>query len=126
MKLYGDHAPRLAVTASRAALADSGARQRDVSPLVTVSCTGFAAPGVDIELTRQLDSSPTTQRIHVGYMGCHGAIGSLEPGKFADLAVVALPDQESNDPYELLFDSDLPVVQRWFRGAMAGPSGPTP
>jgi cytosine/adenosine deaminase-related metal-dependent hydrolase len=36
--------------------------------------------------------------------------GSLKPGKAADLAVIALPDREDEDPHRLLFDSDLPVV----------------
>jgi len=31
--------------------------------------------------------------------------GSLEPGKRAALAVVALPDRDADDPHELLFDA---------------------
>ncbi|HEX4590130.1 MAG TPA: amidohydrolase family protein [Gemmataceae bacterium] len=42
--------------------------------------------------------------------------GSLEPGKSADFAVVALPDHDAADPHELLFESELPVVATWFRG----------
>ncbi|MGA2031285.1 MAG: amidohydrolase family protein [Thermoguttaceae bacterium] len=43
-------------------------------------------------------------------------IGSLEPGKYADLAVVALADGEPSDPHELLLAGDGPVVARYFRG----------
>jgi predicted naringenin-chalcone synthase len=42
-----------------------------------VSCTGFHAPGVDYELITGLGLRPTTQRTHVGYMGCHGAVNGL-------------------------------------------------
>jgi aminodeoxyfutalosine deaminase len=42
--------------------------------------------------------------------------GSLRPGKSADLAVVALPDRNDNDPHWLLLDSDLPVVATMFEG----------
>jgi aminodeoxyfutalosine deaminase len=42
--------------------------------------------------------------------------GSLKTGKSADLAVVALPDRDEEDPYELLLASDLPVVGTMFRG----------
>jgi len=42
--------------------------------------------------------------------------GSLRPGKSADLAVVALPDRDVEDPHDLLFDSDLPVVATAFEG----------
>jgi prepilin-type processing-associated H-X9-DG protein len=44
---------------------------------VTVSCTGFQAPGVDIELIHGLDLPPAVQRTHIGYMGCHGALNGL-------------------------------------------------
>jgi cytosine/adenosine deaminase-related metal-dependent hydrolase len=43
--------------------------------------------------------------------------GSLKPGKSADLAIVALPDRDqSEDPYGLLWESDLPVVATVFEG----------
>jgi len=42
-----------------------------------VSCTGFVAPGVDSELIRGLELSPTIERTHVGFMGCHGAFNGL-------------------------------------------------
>ena len=42
--------------------------------------------------------------------------GSLKPGKSADLAIVALPDRDEPDPYNLLLDSDLPVVGTVFEG----------
>jgi cytosine/adenosine deaminase-related metal-dependent hydrolase len=42
--------------------------------------------------------------------------GSLKAGKSADLAVVALPDREDSDPYDLLLASDGPIVSTMFRG----------
>jgi len=42
--------------------------------------------------------------------------GSLKPGKSADLAVIALPDRVTEDPHDLIFDSDLPVVGTMFEG----------
>ena len=44
--------------------------------------------------------------------------GSLKPGKSADLAVVALPDREADDPHDLLLDSHLPVVATAFGGEL--------
>jgi len=49
-------------------------------------------------------------------LGRDDEIGSLQAGKYANLAIVPLPDSESADPYELLFDSDKPVAATWFRG----------
>ena len=48
-----------------------------VTHLVTVSCTGFAAPSVDVGLIRRLGLRPTVARTHVGFMGCHGALNGL-------------------------------------------------
>jgi predicted naringenin-chalcone synthase len=48
-----------------------------VTHLVTVSCTGFVAPGLDRDLIHTLRLAPTVERTHVGYMGCHGALNGL-------------------------------------------------
>jgi predicted naringenin-chalcone synthase len=77
MAYYREHALPLAVAAAQQALTQSGAGPRDVTHVVTASCTGFTAPGIDLGLMTTLDLLPTTQRVHVGYMGCHGAINAL-------------------------------------------------
>jgi cytosine/adenosine deaminase-related metal-dependent hydrolase len=46
--------------------------------------------------------------------------GSLRSGKSADLAGVALPDRDAEDPHDLLLDSDLPVVATVFEGDFVG------
>jgi cytosine/adenosine deaminase-related metal-dependent hydrolase len=42
--------------------------------------------------------------------------GSLSPGKYADLAVVRLPDCEAGDPHDLLLNSDEPVLRTMIGG----------
>ncbi|MBS0260816.1 MAG: type III polyketide synthase [Planctomycetes bacterium] len=77
MQAYEKLAPPLALEASQRALQYAQRPPADVTHLVTVSCTGFTAPGIDMSLISGLDLKPTTERIHVGYMGCHGAINGL-------------------------------------------------
>ena len=60
-------------------------RLRTWSP---VTCTGFNAPGIDIELIDRLGLPATTERVQVGFMGCHGAINGL---RVADGLVAARP-----------------------------------
>lgn len=74
---YAIEAPRLAIASATDALADSGIAADQITHLVTVSCTGFAAPGVDIELINALGLSDQTARVNVGFMGCHGAINGM-------------------------------------------------
>ncbi|MCR9294781.1 MAG: type III polyketide synthase [bacterium] len=77
MEWYAAHAGPLAAISSAQALDRAGISAAEISHLVTVSCTGFDAPGVDIHLIQKLGLQPTTQRVHVGYMGCHGALNGL-------------------------------------------------
>jgi cytosine/adenosine deaminase-related metal-dependent hydrolase len=42
--------------------------------------------------------------------------GSLKLGKSADLAVVSLPDRHAPNPFDLLLESDLPVIATVFEG----------
>jgi cytosine/adenosine deaminase-related metal-dependent hydrolase len=54
-------------------------------------------------------------------LGVEALIGTLEPGKWANLAVVALPEESAADPHELLLDAAGAVVATWFRGNRAWP-----
>lgn len=54
-------------------------------------------------------------------LGWDQHVGSLEPGKQADLAIVALSDRETDDPYALLLESEKPVVGHYFRGVKWSP-----
>ncbi len=74
---YAREAPILALPAATAALKQSGFSADSITHLVTVSCTGFAAPGVDLALITSLGLPRTVERTNVGFMGCHGAINGL-------------------------------------------------
>src|SRR2546427_396549 len=72
MAVYAEDSKELALTAARSALAESGEAPDRITHLVTVSCTGFVAPGIDLVLIRGLGLPATVQRTNVGFMGCHG------------------------------------------------------
>ncbi len=90
---------------------DSRASSPDLSLLAEMRFVAERHPGVDSPTVLQLGTIRAAAAL-----GRDHEVGSLEPGKLADLAVVALPEHETADPHELLFDSTLPVVQTWFRG----------
>lgn len=77
MTRYEAEAPGLACIAAQSALSNAGADPGEVTHLITVSCSGFAAPGMDIALIKTLGLPPGTQRTNVGFMGCHGALNGL-------------------------------------------------
>jgi predicted naringenin-chalcone synthase len=85
LRHYAATAPPLALAASGSALERSGVPPGRITHLITVSCTGFLAPGIDVALIQKLGLSPTVERTHVGFMGCHGALNGLRVARaFAD------------------------------------------
>ena len=85
MQKYAASATGLATTACSRALTDASIDASAITHLITVSCSGFAAPGVDIQLIRELGLPPEVARTHVGFMGCHGALNGLRVARaFAD------------------------------------------
>jgi predicted naringenin-chalcone synthase len=81
MQRYEADAAGLACRAASAALHQAGVPPDAVTHLVSVSCSGFSAPGFDIELITRLPLPPGTSRTHVGFMGCHGAMNALRVAK---------------------------------------------
>jgi predicted naringenin-chalcone synthase len=77
MRRYAEDALPLAVHAAGQALGQAALPPEAITHLVTVSCTGFSAPGLDWGLIDNLHLAPTVQRVQVGFMGCHGAINGL-------------------------------------------------
>jgi alpha-pyrone synthase len=77
MELYSCEAAPLAIEAAEEALTTSSQNPAAITHLVTVSCTGFQAPGIDFSLIEGLRLSRDVQRTHVGFMGCHGAVNGL-------------------------------------------------
>jgi predicted naringenin-chalcone synthase len=77
MAAFADHAAPLALDAVRGALADAAIEAQRITHLITVCCTGFQAPGLDLALIHQLGLDAGVQRTHVGFMGCHGALNGL-------------------------------------------------
>lgn len=61
---------------------------QSVTHLVVVSCTGFYAPGIDIELIEALNLPLSTQRSLISFMGCYAAFNGL---KLADAYCKADP-----------------------------------
>lgn len=89
MMQFEEHATGLAAVACRRALADAGTDPAAISHLVTISCSGFSAPGFDLGLAAELPLRPGVARTHLGFMGCHGALNGL---RVASAFAAAQPD----------------------------------
>ena len=74
---YREAAIPLAENVARRALADSDVEADAITHVIAVSCTGFFAPGLDVELVKRLNLPSTTQRTFIGFMGCYAAFNAL-------------------------------------------------
>lgn len=91
MRVYEKLVLPLAADACRAALSEARIDPAQITQIVTVSCTGFAAPGLDVRLIQTLGLAPTVGRTAVGFMGCHGAINGLRVA-----GALAAADRQAN------------------------------
>jgi len=83
LKQYQQHAATVAAAAANDCLKifpeDFHSK---VTHLITVSCTGMHAPGIDIELVEQLRLNRHIERTCINFMGCYGAINALKTADY--------------------------------------------
>jgi len=75
---YARESRKLAVELAQQTLADApGFAAQDITHVVFASCTGFANPGPDFHLIRELGLRESVQRYTLGFMGCYAAFPAL-------------------------------------------------
>jgi predicted naringenin-chalcone synthase len=131
MEIYQAQIRPLAIEAAKRALASAGVHADEITHLVTVSCTGFVAPGFDIGLFSGLKLAPTVQRTHVGFMGCHGAINGLKVARaFAESEpsgrVLLCAAELCSLHFQFGWDSSLSVANALFGDGAAALVGAVP
>jgi predicted naringenin-chalcone synthase len=80
MKLYETQALDLSVTAINKAI-DGYITPQHITHLITISCTGMSAPGLDLQLMELLHLAPDIFRSSINFMGCYAAIHGLKMAK---------------------------------------------
>ena len=76
---------------------DSRASSPDLSLLAELRTLAARHPAVEPRVVLQLGTSRAAAALGYGHEA-----GTLEAGKFANLAVVALPDRDAADPHEVV------------------------
>ncbi len=87
--LYIKYARPMFSEVARKALERSPFEPGQVTHVITVSCTGFFAPGPEYYVVRDLGLPTSAQRYHIGFMGCYAAFPAL---RMADSICRADPD----------------------------------
>lgn len=79
MAVYQKGAPVLSVDAVRDCL-NHIHHPKNITHLITVSCTGMSAPGLDLQLIELLGLEKTIFRTSINFMGCYAAIHAMKIG----------------------------------------------
>ena len=87
MEWYDKNAGTLSVKTIKDCIQDKIGVE-DITHLITVSCTGMSAPGIDLEIMEALNLPSTIFRTSVNFMGCYAAIHAL---KIANAICIAEP-----------------------------------
>jgi predicted naringenin-chalcone synthase len=78
MEWFRKFAASLSVDAITDCLAKMPVAVSDITHLITVSCTGMSAPGLDLELLELLQLPNTIHRSSINFMGCYAAVHGLK------------------------------------------------
>jgi predicted naringenin-chalcone synthase len=77
MNVFNRQAPLLSVDAIRNCLGHVH-HPKNITHLITVSCTGMSAPGLDLQVLELMDLEKNIFRTSINFMGCYAAIHGLK------------------------------------------------
>ena len=77
MKQYEDWSIKLTCEAVEKLLQSNKVNPDDIKRLITISCTGFFAPGIDYHLINKFKLPNSVKRTHIGFMGCAAALAGI-------------------------------------------------
>jgi len=82
MDLYENYAPGLCAAAAVDCLRQLPSLEISrITHLVTFSCTGMYAPGIDMQLVEMLGLARSVERTCINFMGCYAAINALKTAR---------------------------------------------
>jgi alkylresorcinol/alkylpyrone synthase len=88
--LYAKHATRLAESACRQALERAALSPDAIDMIISVSCTGYLVPSLDVQLIERLGLRSDVVRLPITELGCSGGAAAISLGH---RQLVAYPDQ---------------------------------
>lgn len=74
---FKQEAPELALKAAQKAIDSWGGNVEEITHIISISCTGVMAPGIEFHLMQRLNLRPDTYRLAIQFMGCFGAFKGI-------------------------------------------------
>ena len=77
MEIFHEHAAALSVNTIEDCIRNK-INKDEITHLITVSCTGMSAPGIDLQVMEMMGLSKNIVRTSVNFMGCYAAVHGLK------------------------------------------------
>jgi len=78
LAIYEKNAAQLAIMAIDDAMKNTTCSLKEITHLITVTCTGMSAPSLDLEIVELLDLPHNIERTSINFMGCYAAVHALK------------------------------------------------
>lgn len=115
MAIFDEHATDLcAVAVGNCLNRIPTLQKKEITHLITFSCTGMHAPGLDIQLVEKLGLERNVERTCINFMGCYAAINALKSAYYisradenavvliAGVELCSIHYRKSTDPYQVV------------------------
>jgi predicted naringenin-chalcone synthase len=89
MKVFCEESVKISTAVSKMALEKANILPREVTHIITVTCTGLSAPGLEIQLTQTLSLQPDVVKYGINFMGCYAAFHAI---RLADTIIKSSPN----------------------------------
>lgn len=80
--IYKEEAPKLSIKVAKKVLSNWGFSSDKITHIISVSCTGMYAPGIEFALIEGLQLNNNVERFAINFMGCFGAFKGLSLAKY--------------------------------------------
>jgi len=78
---WEQHAKQMAIEAAKNAIENWGGDKLKITHVVFHSCTGFKAPGIELDVVDALNLTGVQRRLGINFMGCFGGFTALSVAK---------------------------------------------
>ena len=91
MQIFDQKAIGLSTDVSNVALQKANLSPKDVTHIISTTCTGLSAPGLELQLTQALGLNHNVVKYGINFMGCYAAFHAI---RLADTIMKSAPESK--------------------------------
>ncbi|MFQ3575844.1 MAG: type III polyketide synthase [Cytophagales bacterium] len=86
MQLFHENASTLSFQVCNDVLDNSHLKPEEITHLISVSCTGISAPGIEQKMAKELKLKPNCELFAINFMGCYAGFHALKLANYIALS----------------------------------------